>query len=151
MKVFLLAAATLLICACSGKNDLTPPEAEKQAYEDLRAAIRESIDGEERQAAVLSSVDQMTLRLDELRKSSHSRIARLRELNANYDTTRAEMEAFTQELIAEFRENRNKVNEMYKEISALTSPEEREELEKIRSAAIKATIASMQAMDPGTI
>ena len=149
MKVLLLAAA-MLLCACSGKNDLAPPEAEKQAYEDLAAAIRSSFDDEQRQAEVLASFDQMTIHLNELRKNSHDRIARFRELNANYDTTRAELEAFTQELIAEFRANRNKVNAMYEEISALTSPEEREALEKVRTAAIDATIASMRAMDPGS-
>ena len=150
MKGLLLVAATLLLCACSGKNDLTPPEAEKQAYEDLRAAVRSSIDDEQRQAEVLASVDLMVVHLNELRESSSDRIARLRELNANYHTTRAELEEFTQELISEFRENRNKVNTMYKQISALTTPEERAEFDKIRSAAIKATIASMRAMDPGS-
>jgi hypothetical protein len=150
MKVLLLAAATLLLCACSGKNDLTPPEAEKQAYEDLKAAIQMSFDDEQRRADVLASFDQMTVHLNELKKNSHDRLVRFRALNANYDTTPEEMRAFTQEMIAEFRENRNKVNHMYKEIAELTSPEEREKLEKVRTAAIKATIASMQAMDPGS-
>jgi hypothetical protein len=150
MKVLILAAATLLLCACSGKNDLTPPEAEEQAYEDLKAAIRSSLDDEQRQADVLASVDQMIVHLNELRESAHDRMVQFRVLNANYDTTREEMKAFTQEMIAEFRENRNKVNEMYKEIAALTSPEEREEFQEIRTAATKATIASMRAMDPGS-
>ena len=95
-------------------------------------------------------VDSLSEELEILRERVAERRQRFRELNANYDTTRAELEVFTQELIAEFRANRNKVNAMYEEISALTSPEEREALEKVRTAAIDATIASMRAMDPGS-
>jgi hypothetical protein len=83
----LLAIAGSSLMACGGKN-VAPEEIEKQAFEDLRAQVRDIVDDATHEAEILVLIEQLQADFDTLRSAVVTRRADLRALNADYDATR---------------------------------------------------------------
>jgi hypothetical protein len=75
-----------------------------------------------------------------------ARTSRIRELNANYDTSRAHFEAFLESIESEVRENRQRVSETHHALLAALTAEERSDIEKLRTKAINAAIKTIQSI-----
>ena len=93
-SALLFAVIVSFVAGCAGKDDISPTDAEKQALEDLRTEIREAIDDPAREDEAIALVKSFVVDLGNLREKVSERRMRVRELNADYDTTRAEFEAF---------------------------------------------------------
>lgn len=93
-----LACIVMIAGGCAGKNDLSPIEMQEQAFEDLRTEIREVIDSPQRANEIITLVDGLEGELQTLREKILARQTRAKQLNANYDTTRAEFEAFFEQV-----------------------------------------------------
>jgi hypothetical protein len=70
----------------------------------------------------------------------------VRELNANYDTTRAEFEALLAKIEAEVRDNRQRVSKTHQELLANVTPEERSAIAKTHTKAMNTAIQTIQSI-----
>ncbi len=143
--VLLCIAVASLVAACA-KDDVAPVDVEKQAFEDLRANIREAIDDPAREAETIRLVGVLEDDLAALRSSIAARKARARELNADYDTPRAEFEAFLAKIEAEVRENRQRVSKTHQVFLANVTPEERSAIAKTHTKAMNTAIQTIQSI-----
>ncbi|RLA28011.1 MAG: hypothetical protein DRR11_17340 [Gammaproteobacteria bacterium] len=143
---WLLIAIALAFAGCGGKDAVTPVDTEKQAWEDLRGEVREVISDPEREAEVIKLVDVLADDLDALREALTKRHERVRELNTNYDTSRAEFETFLKQVNLEIQAGQQRVSKTHQAFLAATTPEEWSQLNKVRSKAMTAAIKSIQAI-----
>ncbi len=141
VKLSLLA---MFIAGCAGNEDVSRAEAENQAFDDLRTEIRFAIDDSERETKAVAIVDELAGELESLSRSKAERQEQIRKLNANYDTTRAEFDAFTKASNNEIRLNQQRILEKRKALIEVTTPEEWDRIFDARSAAIDAAIKSAQ-------
>ena len=144
--VLLFAVIVSAIVGCAGKDDVSPVDVENQAFEDLRSEIREAIDAPAREAEAIALVDSLVDDLENLREKISARRKRVRQLNADYDTTRADFEAFFDQIDGQIQSNKRQVSERQRAFFAMTTPDERSALSKAHSKAMNAAIRSMQAI-----
>ncbi len=109
--VLLFTVIVSAIAGCAGKDDVSPVDVEKQAFEDLRSEIREVIDNPAREGEAIALVDALSEDLSALRDKISERRQRVRELNADYDTTRADFESFFDQVDKEIQSNKRQVSE----------------------------------------
>ncbi len=145
-SAMLFAAIACAFAGCGGKDAVALIEVEKQAFEDLRSEIREVIDDPAREAEAIAFVDTIAEDLERLRDKISQRRQRVRQLNANYDTTRADFEAFFDKVDGEIRSNKRQVSEKNRAFFAFTTPDERSALSKAHTKAMDAAIRSIQAI-----
>jgi len=134
-----------LVVACA-KDDVAPVDVEKQAFEDLRTDITEAITDPAREAEAIRLVGVLEQDLADLRTSITARKARARELNANYDTPRAEFEAFLAGIEAEVRDHKRRVSETHRALLANVTPEERSAIAKTHTKAMNTAIQTIQSI-----
>jgi len=140
----LVAAAACVFTGCASKDDVSPMEVETQAFEDLRSEIREVIDDPAREKEAIAMLDALTDDLETLRVSVSERRRRFRELNANYDATRAEFEAFFDQAVQQIQSNKRQVSEKNRGLFAIITPDERSAISKVHSKAMNVAIRNMQ-------
>jgi len=139
-------AFTFVICGCAGKSDVSPVDVEKQAFEDLRAEIRSAIDDPDRETKVIAMVDEMGEELASLRRLKKQRQTQVKKLNANYDTTRAEFDAFIIESNADIRQKQQRILEKRVAFIEITTPEEWAKISDARTEAISAAFKTAQSI-----
>jgi uncharacterized protein YbjT (DUF2867 family) len=144
-RVLLCVVITSLFVACA-KEDVSPVDLEKKAFEDLRTDIREAIAEPAREAEVIRLVGILEQDFAELRARITARESRAAELNANYDIPRAEFEAFLAEVEAEVRDNKQRVSKTHQELLSIATPDERAAITKTRTKAMKAIVRSIQSI-----
>ncbi len=144
-RALLCIAIALLVVACA-KDDVAPADVEKQAFEDLRTEVREAITDPAREAETIRLVGVLEEDLVALRSSITTRKARARELNANYDTPRAEFEAFFAKIEAEVRDNRQRISKTHQALLANVTPEERSAIAKTHTKAMNTATQTIQSI-----
>jgi hypothetical protein len=142
-RALLCIAVASLVVACA-KDDVAPVDVEKQAFADFRTEIRELIDDPAREAEAIKLVGMLEQNLADLRSSIATRKNRARELNADYDTQRAEFDAFLAGIEAEVQDNRRRVTETHRAFHAHVTAEERATIAKAHTKAMKAAIKTIQ-------
>ena len=130
----------LMLAACGGKDAVAPENVEKEAYEDLRAAIVEVIEDPDRQKEILDLVEDYEREFTKLREAVQVRRMELRHLNADYDATREQFHDFIEKYDAEVIIARKTVSESRRAFVESTTPEEWDSLMKVDSKAIKKMI-----------
>jgi len=144
--LFACVCISFFVSACAGKDDVVPVDVEKQAFEDLREQIREVVEGPAQEAEAIRLVGELEKDLAALRESVAERRSKARELNANYDTRRADFEAYLEKVGKEIAENRQKVSKTHQALLSTVSAEERDAIAKAHTKAMNAAIASIQAI-----
>jgi capsule polysaccharide export protein KpsE/RkpR len=139
-----IAVASLFI-ACA-KDDVAPVDVEKQAFEDLRAAIVEAIADPVREAETIRLVGVLEDDLTALRTNIAARKSHVRKLNANYDTSRAEIEAYLAGIEEEVLEHKRRVSETNRALLANVTAEERSAIAKTHTKAMNASINTIQSI-----
>ena len=146
-KSFLVFPVILSIAGgCAGKSDLSPLDVQRQAFEDLRTEIREVIGNPQRSTEAIALVDDLEGELTALREKILARIIRAKQLNANYDTTRAEFDEFFERVNRDIRLNQQRVTKSHRAILAITTPDEWSQIAKVRTKMMSATIKANQAI-----
>ncbi len=145
-SVLLFAALGLAIAGCASKDDVSLADVEIQAFADLHSEIREVIADPARESEAIAIVDWLIADLDNLREKISIRRKRVRELNADYDTTRADFEAFFDQIDTEIQAHKRQVSEMQRALFATTTPDERSTISKAHTKAMDAAIRSIQAI-----
>jgi len=141
--VLLSIAVVSLVVACA-KDDIAPVDVEKQAFQDLRTEIHEAITDPAREAEAIRLVGVLEQNLADLRSSIVTRKNRVRELNADYDTQRAEFDAFFVGIEVEVQDNRRRVTETHRALFNHVTAEERSAIAKARTKAMQAAIKTIQ-------
>ncbi len=144
--VLIFAIVASVIAGCAGSDDLAPIDEEKLAFEDLRSGLRAAIDNPAREAEVIRLVGVLEEDLAVLRSNITERKTRARELNANYDTSRAEFEAFLAKIEAEVRDNKQEVSKTHRALMATVTSEERSAVAKSHTKAMIAAITTLQSI-----
>ncbi len=140
------AAIACAFAGCASKDDVSPADVEKQAFEDLRTEIRAVIDDPAREGEAIALVNELSEDLNALREKIAQRRQRVRELNADYDTTRADFEAYFDKVDREIRWNKRQVSEKHREFLTIMTPDERSAIAKTHSKARDAAIRNIQAI-----
>ncbi len=144
--LFACVCFAFLVSACAGKDDVAPVDVEKQAFEDLREQIREVVESPAQEAEAIRLVGELEKDLEALRTRIAERKRTARELNANYDTPRADFEAYLEKVGREVAENRQRVSKTYQALLSTVSAEERDAIAKAHTKTMNAAIASIQAI-----
>lgn len=137
MARFSLPLLALMLAACGGKDAVAPENAEKEAYEDLRAAIVEVVEDPDRQKEILGLVREHQKDFTKLRESVQVRRTELRHLNADYDATLEQFHEYIEKYDAEIMIARKTASESRKAFVDATTPEEWDALMKVESKAMK--------------
>ncbi len=140
------AMIAIMVTACAGTGDVTSADVENQAFEDLRNEIRAVVADPARETEAIRLVGVLQKDFETLHSTIATRTIRLRELNADYDTSRADFEAFLASIEAQARERRQNVTATHQALLAAMTAEERSQVDKSRSRAINAAIKSMQSI-----
>ena len=144
-SALLRISVALLFVACA-EVEVAPADIEKQAFEDLRADIREVIGDPAREAEAIRLVGVLEQDLADLRARVTARKRRAKELNANYDTPRAELEAFLAGIEAEVREHKRLVSETHRALLANVTAEEQSAIAKTHTKAMNTAIETIQSI-----
>lgn len=139
----IVVASLLVACA---KDEIPPVDVEKQAFEDLRTQLTVSIDDPAREAEAVRLLGELEKDLAVLRNSVAERKAHVRELNADYDTPRADFEAYLARVEAEVRDNKDRVSKTHRAFRATMTAEEGSAIKKTHTSAMNAAIVSLQAI-----
>lgn len=141
----LFIVITSLVVACA-KDDVSPVDVEKQAFEDLRSEIREVIDDPARASEAIAAVDLLEDDISNLRDTISVRRTRVRQLNADYDTTREDFESFLEGIQSQIRSHKREVSKTHLELLSVLAPDERSAISKARTKAMDAVIKSIQSI-----
>ena len=134
------------IASCTGKSDVRPESVEDDALSELRAEIRSAISDPEREARAIAIVDEFAMELASLKQTKMDRQIRFKKLNANYDTTRAEFDAFVRESNDSIYKNQQRVVKQREAFVAITSSEEWLQILNARFKVIDSTFESVQSI-----
>ncbi len=145
--VTLLAIVLVLsVTACAGNDKASAIDVEQEAFDDLRAAIRETIDDPFREMEALTLTNELIEALEQLRGRITERRQRVMALYANYDTTREDFEAFFDEIETDIQVHRMEVIESERELLRVLTDEEEKSLEKAQTKAMKAATRTIQSI-----
>ena len=145
-SAMVFVAIACAFAGCASKDDVSPMEVEKQAFEDLRSEIRAVIDDPANEREAITLVDELSADLNTLRERISERRQRVRELNADYDTTRADFEAYFDQVDGQIQANKRQVSEKRRALFAILTPDERSTISKAHTKARDAAIRNIQAI-----
>ncbi len=143
-SILILAAVALVLGGCG--NNVSPAETQVQAFEDLRNEIRDAVDDPTREDEAIELVDTLAANLQQLQENLGYRTKRTRELNSDYDSTRAAFEAFFGEVNGQIQANRKQVAQTQRALFEVLTPDERSSISKTHSKAMKTAIKTIQAI-----
>ncbi len=143
--VALLAAITLSATGCTGKNE-SPLDIKKQAFDDVRAEIQSVVTDPERSARASELVSAIELSLVEIKNKVATRKSHFIELNADYDASRADMEADLDQIAVDIKANRQQISSIHRQLRDILTAEEWGELEKARSKALEAAFKTLRSI-----
>jgi thiamine biosynthesis lipoprotein ApbE len=142
--VTLALVAMLCVSGCAGKKQ-SPLDKMQEAFADVRTEIQASVTDPERAAQAVELVDQLEQTYVDTTASIQSHKDQLRELNEDYDVSRAAMEEPMALILVDLEVNQKVVLEIGNKMSALLTAEEKDELAKARSKALSAAVNTMNA------
>ena len=145
-SAMLFTAVACAFAGCASKDDVSPMEVEKQAFEDLRSEIRAVIDDPAREREAIAMVDALSEDLNALREKISERRQRVRELNADYDISRVDFEAVFDQVDREIKSNKRQASEKRRALFAILPPDERSAISKAHTKARDAAIRNIQAI-----
>lgn len=143
-SAMLFIAIMCVFAGCGGTDAVAPIEVERQAFETLRSEIRAVIDDPAREAEAIALVDLLVGDLDNLREKISERRKRAWRLNAEYDTSRADFQAFFDQVDKEIQSNKRQVSERQRELFAVTTADERSAISKVHTKAMDAATRNIQ-------
>ena len=143
--IVVLAATALGTAGCASKNE-SPFDIEKQAFDDVRAEIQSIVSDPDRAAEAIDLVSALQQSIDDTQKDVSARKARIRELNADYDASRADIEAQFDQIKSDIKSNHQRASEIHRQLVSVLTADEWAEVEKASSQAMAAAIKSLQSI-----
>ena len=144
-RVMTLITVSLFIAvSCTGKKSVSPVDAKRQAFDDLRTEITAVVSDPERTATAIELVDALSDDFETVQKSILEGKQKVRVLNADYDASKADFIAFFEEIEKENQANERLVSELHRKLVRVTTAEEWAQLAKAHSQAMDTAIKSIQ-------
>lgn len=140
------ALAMLVFLAGCGGSPTADEDIQGQAFEDMRNEIRSVIDDNEREATVLALVDRLETDFAELQNTAERRRSRLRELNADYDATRPQFDAFLADYNEQLERSHADFRESHRALVESTTSEEWSALAKSNTRTMKQLAKSISSI-----
>ena len=137
-------ALVILNAACSSGEPVSREDEQAAAFADLRAAVMETVKDDDRQNDVLMIVNSLEMDVDELRQLLVRRRTELRKLNADYDATREEFLAFTNQMESRIQKGRQQALEKHLQLAATMTADEWAAIEKAQTRAMRSIARSVQ-------
>jgi hypothetical protein len=135
----------MLIGGCGG-NSQTPEDIEKQAFDDMRAEVREIIEDPQREEAVVKLVDRLQEEYSTLRETAETRRKALRALNADYDATREQFVEYLDRYNADLVRSHKAFRDSHRGLVEATTAEEWSELAKSNTKSMGQLAKSLSAI-----
>ncbi|RLB66530.1 MAG: hypothetical protein DRH08_05960 [Deltaproteobacteria bacterium] len=142
--VVYLLLPVLILVACSGINNATQEDQERQSFEDFRATIKKVIQEPDRQAEMLGLIEDYQLDFKGLRATVKAQRTELRHFNADYDASREQFEAFIDKYDRDISSARKKATESRMAFVRATTAEEWAALKKADAKAMKNMVSTTQ-------
>jgi hypothetical protein len=130
------------LAGCAGKKQ-SPQDKMQAAFADVRAEIQSVVVDPERAAQADHLIMQLDQTFTDAAKSIKANKDRLRELNADYAASRADMDVELELILSAMSANQQNVLAIRKELTALLTPEEWEAIDKARSKAVSAAVKAL--------
>ncbi len=144
-RVMTLITVSLFIAvSCTGKKSVSPVDAKRQAFDDLRTEITAVVSDPERTATAIELVDALSDDFETVQESILEGKQKVRVLNADYDASKADFIAFFEEIEKENQANERLVSELHRKLVRVTTAEEWAQLAKAHSQAMDTAIKSIQ-------
>jgi len=140
----LLITLIIMGAGCAGKDKPSPTDVEAQAFNDLRAEIRDVISDTERAGQAIEITDELEASFDALREHLAERSAKVKALNVDYDVPKEDYLALFNDIQKDMERNQRHVSELHRKLIGVTTAEEWAALKKLRNATMEAAITSIQ-------
>ena len=141
----LLLLIGIALAGCSRLKE-TPEEKMLAAFADARDEVQEVVADSDRAARADGLILQLQERFSITTRNVRSHKDRLIELNADYNASRDAMAEQLELIVQELQGNQKDVLALGKELNALLTPEEREEISKARSKALDSAVRAIDAI-----
>lgn len=145
-RLLILTTLACAVAACASKDDVTAADTNRQAFDDLRAEIVEVIDDPERETEAVALVTALENDLNALYDMVTNRRQRMRDLNADYDSTRADFETFMRDVSFEFQADQQQIRVIHIGLRDVSTAEEWDAISKARTKAISNAIKSIKSI-----
>lgn len=137
---------TFLVSGCSGKDAVAPVVISKEAFDDFREAITDTIEDPERQKTVLLLVDDYESDYATFLGAVDTQRTELRRLNADYDASREQFQSYFDKYNADIRSARKEATKSRTAFIESTTAEEWDALGKADSKTMKKLVSSIQSL-----
>ncbi len=143
--IVVLAATALGTAGCASKNE-SPFDIEKQAFDDLRAEIQSIVSDSERAAEAIDLVSALQQSVDDIQRDVSARRATIRELNADYDASRADIDSQFDQIKSDIQSNQQRASETHRQLVDVLTADEWAEVKNASSQAMAAATKSLQSI-----
>jgi hypothetical protein len=137
---------SLSACATGDKAVQSPEDIETQAFTDLRAEVFETIEDSERQAQIIGQIEQLQVAFYSMRNSIVNRKSNLRELFADYDTTREQFDEQVALHGAQIKSDRKQFGDRRQTLAEALTIDEWSALNKAESKAMNTLLNSLKSI-----
>lgn len=145
-RVLRILLILLVLAGCSHAPKPTALVSAKEAFDDLRAAVRDEIKDPARAAEVAGLVDQMEQMMIESTEARKDHAVRLRSLIANYDASEEDFKAAFREFNAKKSSRQDRLLVIDQRARSLTTDKEWKAIVKAGRRAFEAAVRAEQAM-----
>ena len=142
--ITLITVSLFIAVSCTGKKSISPVDAKRQAFDDLRTEINVVVSDPERTATAIELVDALSDDFETVRESILEGRQKVRALNADYDASKADFIALFEEIEKDNQSNERLVLELHRKLVRVTTAEEWAQLAKAHSQAMDTAIKSIQ-------
>ena len=134
----------LLLAGCG--NNVAPDDAMVTAFDAFNDEIRTVVTDPDRAERAVKLVQQLEVKFDELEDHIAEREAAFVALNADYNATADEFSKLLDKIDQQRRDNKAALVDIYRELYTTLTPDERDQLDKSSSKAVRAGIAALKAI-----
>jgi len=138
--------ALLMVSAGCASRDKSPEQEQDEAFADIKAEIRATVDDPARADEAIELVTEMEQSFDQGRLNIQQGKTNIRVINADYDSERAD---FDREFGA-IRGEINRVNMDFlrigSQLQTVLTDDERKELNKVRNKYLESAVRSLRAL-----
>ena len=137
--ILYVAGLASLVSACGGSPS-TPEDVEQQAFEDMRAEVREIVEDPTRENSALALVDRLQSDYAQLRRLAQTSRLELRQLNADYDATPEQFADYLADYSAQLEQTHKQFRKTHRSLVEAMLAEEWDALSKSNTKSM-ATLA----------
>jgi hypothetical protein len=135
----MLAALVIVSAGCANRKQ-SPDDEAQSAFDDVRAEIQSAVVDPERALKAQALISELQQEFIDVGQTIRSRRAKFIALYANYDSTRADIDASLDEIRSAASSNQEEIGSVHRQLVDLLTAEEWDAVEEEHSEALSAAI-----------